>query len=194
MRTLDVFTSSFCRIACFYSLVKMLSSALLVSEDPPHHWECCLKCLLLLLRSLGHAVPRERPCLTTTSSIWHWSMLTSTVVLPLCVHEKDDRKDRHSKLWASPDEGAANGFDQSVPAELQVQNMVILIRLWTEKTLKTYNFMYQYNFIPYCRNMTDILIQLRDLLTSVPTVTERITTLCLTVKPTRSWFLALYPL
>lgn len=56
-------------------------SALHVSEDPPHHWECCLKCLLLLLRSLGYAVPRKRPCLMTTSSIWHWSMLTSTVVL-----------------------------------------------------------------------------------------------------------------
>lgn len=56
-------------------------SALLVSGDLPHHWERCLTCLLLLLRSLGYAVPRERPCLTTTSSIWHWSMLTSTVVL-----------------------------------------------------------------------------------------------------------------
>lgn len=56
-------------------------SALLLSEDPPHQKECCRTCLLLLLRSLGYAVPRERPCLMTTSSIWHWSMLTSTVVL-----------------------------------------------------------------------------------------------------------------
>lgn len=56
---------------------------------------------------------------------------------PLCVHEKDDRKDRHFKLWARPDEGAANRFDQSMPAELQVQNMVILIRLWAEKKVKT---------------------------------------------------------
>lgn len=40
-----------------------------------------LTCLLLLLSSLGYAVPRERPCLMTTSSTWHWSMFTSTVEL-----------------------------------------------------------------------------------------------------------------
>lgn len=45
------------------------------------HWECCLTCLPLLLSSLGYAVLSECPCLTTTSSIWHWSMLTSAVVL-----------------------------------------------------------------------------------------------------------------
>lgn len=42
---------------------------------------CCLTCLLLLLRSLGYAVSINWPCLTTTSSIWHWSTLTTTVVL-----------------------------------------------------------------------------------------------------------------
>lgn len=57
---------------------------------------------------------------------------------PLCVHEKDDCKDGHFKLWASPDEGAAHRFDQSMPAELQVQNVVVLIRLWTEKNVYFY--------------------------------------------------------
>lgn len=52
---------------------------------------------------------------------------------PLCVHEEDDCEDRQLKLWASPDEGAANRFDQPMPAELEVQNMVILIGLWTNK-------------------------------------------------------------
>lgn len=52
---------------------------------------------------------------------------------PLCVNEEDNCEDRHLKLWASPDEGAANRFDQPMPAELEVQNMVILIGLWTNK-------------------------------------------------------------
>lgn len=46
---------------------------------------------------------------------------------PLCVDEEDDGEDRHLKLRASPDEGAANGLHQTVPAELEVQNVVVLI-------------------------------------------------------------------
>lgn len=58
---------------------------------------------------------------------------------PLCVHEEDDREDCHLKLWASPDKGTANRFDQPMPAKLEVQNVVILIRLWADKkTLNTF--------------------------------------------------------
>lgn len=53
---------------------------------------------------------------------------------PLCVHEEDDGEERHLKLRAGPNEGAANRLHQTMPAELEVQNMVILIRLWTENT------------------------------------------------------------
>lgn len=48
---------------------------------------------------------------------------------PLCVHEEDDSEERHLELRAGPDEGAANGLHHTVPAELEVQNVVILIRL-----------------------------------------------------------------
>lgn len=50
---------------------------------------------------------------------------------PLCVHEEDDGEECHLKLGAGPDEGAADGLHQTVPAELEVQNMVVLIGLWT---------------------------------------------------------------
>lgn len=56
---------------------------------------------------------------------------------PLRVHEEDDGEDRHLKLRAGPDEGAPNGLNQTVPAELEVQNMAILIRLRTENTQDT---------------------------------------------------------
>lgn len=58
---------------------------------------------------------------------------------PLCVHEEDDGEDRHLKLRAGPDEGAPNGLHQTVPAELEVQNVVILIRLRTENTQDNIN-------------------------------------------------------
>lgn len=60
---------------------------------------------------------------------------------PLRVQEKDDGEDGHFKLRAGPDEGAADGLDQSMPAELQVQDMVILIRLRTEKKVKPFIFL-----------------------------------------------------
>lgn len=69
---------------------------------------------------------------------------------PICVHEEDDGEDCHLKLWACPNEGAANGFDQAMPAELEVQNMVVLIGLWPEKnklkpTTGTHHFNYQHD-------------------------------------------------
>lgn len=45
------------------------------------------------------------------------------------VHEKDDGEEGHLELRAGPDEGAADGLHHTVPAELQVQNVVVLIRL-----------------------------------------------------------------
>lgn len=48
---------------------------------------------------------------------------------PLCAHEEDDCEERHLKLGAGPNEGTANGLHQIVPAELEVQNVVVLIRL-----------------------------------------------------------------
>lgn len=53
---------------------------------------------------------------------------------PLCVHEEDNGEDRHLKLRAGPDEGAANRLYQTMPAELKVENVVILIRLWVKHT------------------------------------------------------------
>lgn len=51
---------------------------------------------------------------------------------PLCAHEEDNAEDCHLKLRASPNEGATNRLHQTVPAELEVQDVVVLIRLWTE--------------------------------------------------------------
>ena len=50
----------------------------------------------------------------------------------LRVHEKDDGEDGHLKLGAGPDEGAADRLHQTVPAELEVQDVVVLIRLQVE--------------------------------------------------------------
>lgn len=51
-----------------------------------------------------------------------------------CIHQENDGEDCHLKLRAGPNEGAANRLHQTVPTELEVQDMVILIRLWTENT------------------------------------------------------------
>ncbi len=51
---------------------------------------------------------------------------------PLRVHEEDDGEERHLELGAGPDEGAADGLHQAVPAELEVENVVVLIGLRTE--------------------------------------------------------------
>lgn len=52
---------------------------------------------------------------------------------PLRVHEEDDGEDGHLKLGAGPDEGAADRLHQTVPAELEVQDVVVLVRLWEER-------------------------------------------------------------
>lgn len=54
---------------------------------------------------------------------------------PLCVHEEDDGEESHLKFRAGPDERAANRLHQTVPAELEVQDVVVLIRLRTETWL-----------------------------------------------------------
>lgn len=56
---------------------------------------------------------------------------------PLRVHEEDDGEERHLKLGAGPDEGAADGLHHAVPAELEVENVVVLIGLWTETSTST---------------------------------------------------------
>lgn len=52
---------------------------------------------------------------------------------PLCAHEENDGEDCHLKLRAGPNEDAANRLHCSMPAELQVQDVVVLIGLWTDK-------------------------------------------------------------
>lgn len=44
-------------------------------------------------------------------------------------HEEDDGEDGHLKLWTDTDEAAANWLHQAFPTKLQVQDMVIFIRL-----------------------------------------------------------------
>lgn len=51
----------------------------------------------------------------------------------LCVHEEDDGEDSHLKLRAGSNESAANGLHQTMPAKLEVEDVVILIRLWIKK-------------------------------------------------------------
>lgn len=48
----------------------------------------------------------------------------------LCVHEEDDSKDGHLELRAGPNESTANRLHQAMPAKLEVEHVVILIRLW----------------------------------------------------------------
>lgn len=48
-------------------------------------------------------------------------------------HEEDDGEDGNLKLWADTDEGAANWLHQAFPAKLQVQDVVVFIRLKVEK-------------------------------------------------------------
>lgn len=44
-------------------------------------------------------------------------------------HEEDDGEESELKLRTDTDEGAADRFDQTLPAELQVQDVVVFIRL-----------------------------------------------------------------
>lgn len=44
-------------------------------------------------------------------------------------HEEDDGEDGDLKLWTDANEGAAHRLYQAFPAELQVQDVVIFIRL-----------------------------------------------------------------
>lgn len=44
-------------------------------------------------------------------------------------HEEDDGEESDLEFWTNADEGAANRFHQALPAELQVQDMVVFIRL-----------------------------------------------------------------
>lgn len=48
----------------------------------------------------------------------------------LRVHEEDNGEDGHLKLRAGPNESAANGLHQTMPAKLEAEDVVILIRLW----------------------------------------------------------------
>lgn len=49
-------------------------------------------------------------------------------------HEEDDGEDGNLKLWTDTYKGAPNWLHQAFPTELQVQDMVIFIRLKSEKT------------------------------------------------------------
>ncbi len=44
-------------------------------------------------------------------------------------HEEDDGEESNLKLWTDANEGATNRLHQALPTELQVQDMVIFIRL-----------------------------------------------------------------
>lgn len=44
-------------------------------------------------------------------------------------HEEDDGEESYLKLWTDANEGATNRLHQAFPTELQVQDMVIFIRL-----------------------------------------------------------------
>lgn len=52
---------------------------------------------------------------------------------PVRVHQEDHGEQSHLKLWAGPHEGTAHGLHQTMPAELQVQHVVVLVRLGREK-------------------------------------------------------------
>lgn len=68
---------------------------------------------------------------------------------PVRVHEEDDGEERHLKLRAGPDEGTTDGLHQTVPAELEVQNVVVLIGLWTKKTTQSQiKIQYRENSLP----------------------------------------------
>lgn len=60
---------------------------------------------------------------------------------PLRVHEEEDGEQGHLKLRAGPDEGAADGLHHTVPAELQVQNVVVLIGLQAEPEMSCENLL-----------------------------------------------------
>lgn len=94
------------------------------SKGSPHQRVDWLICLLLLLRSLGYAVPRERPCRITTSSIWHWSMLTSTVVLLSVFMRKTMVKMAISNSGLVPMKALPTGF--SKPCQLNCR-----LRTWS---------------------------------------------------------------
>lgn len=44
-------------------------------------------------------------------------------------HEEDDGEEGHLELRTDANEAAANGFHQALTAELQVQDMVVFVRL-----------------------------------------------------------------
>lgn len=48
-------------------------------------------------------------------------------------HEEDDGEDGHFKLWTDSYEGAPDWLHQALPTELQVQHMIVFIRLKLEK-------------------------------------------------------------
>lgn len=59
-------------------------------------------------------------------------------------HEEDDGEKSNLKLWTHTDEGAADGLHQALPAELQVQDVVVFIGLQNinEKGSLMSSFMY----------------------------------------------------
>lgn len=54
--------------------------------------------------------------------------------------EKDNSKESHLKLRADANETTAHRLDQTVPAELQVQDVIVLIRLGILTTEISINF------------------------------------------------------
>lgn len=66
----------------------------------------------------------------------------------LCVHEEDNGEDGHLKLWAGPNKSTADGFHHSMPGELKVQNVVVMIRLQI-KHMKT-RWSYPVSDVFYC--------------------------------------------
>lgn len=84
------------------------------------------------------AVAAEKPrvCCPKGASVPNHHQLHLTLVnvdydsgASLCVHEEDDGEDGHLKLWAGPNKSTANRLYQTMPAKLEVEDVVVLIRL-----------------------------------------------------------------
>lgn len=91
-----------------------------VAAEKP--WVCCPK---------GAPMPNHHQLHLTLVNVDKHSRAS------LCVHEEDDGKDGHLKLRTGPNKSTANRLYQTMPAKLEVEDVVILIRLWIKnKTVR----------------------------------------------------------
>lgn len=112
-----------------------------VAAEKP--WVCCPK---------GAPMPNHHQLHLTLVNVDEHSRAS------LCVHEEDDSKDGHLKLRTGPNKSTANRLYQTMPAKLEVEDVVILIRLWiknktarTVKLTKKVYYIYIYIYINFLR-------------------------------------------